>query len=102
MNETLHDFVIGNNTNESAIENDILEPRSNKLPNNFGTITVGENSALQDQVIDKNNGEKVRKAVDNAVMTVVNLVHDAILTAMDNMVILRVQMAPKSITESSR
>ena len=43
----------------------------------------------------------MRKAVDNAVMTVENRMHDAILTAMDKMVIPRVEMAVRSITGSS-
>ena len=43
-----------------------------------------------------------RLAVDSAVMTVENRMHDAILTAMDNVVISRVNLALRSITESSR
>ena len=64
-------------------------------------IPVFENSASQAQVIEKNITDKIRKEVDHAVMAVENRVHDAILTAMDNVVILLVEMAVRSITESS-
>ena len=42
--------------------------------------------------------DKIRKRVDNAVMTVENCMPDTILTAMDNVVIPRVEMAVGSIT----
>ena len=44
---------------------------------------------------------KIRRAVDNAVSTVENRMDDAILTAMDKVVIPRIEMAVKSITSSS-
>ena len=67
----------------------------------FGKITVGENSACQDRIIEKNIDGKIRNAVDNAVLTVWNWVHDAILTPMDNIVTSRVGMAVRTITGSS-
>ena len=45
--------------------------------------------------------DKVRKAVENVVMTVENLLHDVVLTAMDNVVKPRLEMAVRSITELS-
>ena len=101
LKEILNDFIIGNNNNASAIGNETLEPQTNGLSNNFGRIAVGENSASQHQDIEKNIDDKISKAVDRAVMTVENCMHDAILTAMDNVVIPRVKMAVRSITESS-
>ena len=42
------------------------------------------------------------KLVDDDVMTVENCMHDEMLTALDNVIIPQVEMAVKSITESSR
>ena len=100
MKETLNGSVIGNNTNASSKKNGTLEPQTNSLSNNFGRITVGENSACQDQILEKNIDDKIRKAVDHAVMIVENRVHNALLTTMDNAVIPRVVMVVRSITES--
>ena len=58
--------------------------------------------ARQNKVIENNIYEKIRKAVDSAVTTVENGMHDANLTAMDNVVFPRVEMAVRSITFSSR
>ena len=48
-----------------------------------------------------NIADNIGKDVDNAVMAVENRVHDAILTAMDNVVIPRVEMTVRSIIESA-
>ena len=66
LNETLNDFIIGKNTAASAKENETLEPRTKTLPKGFGRIAVGENSVHQDQVLDKNIDDKIRKAIDAA------------------------------------
>ena len=73
-----------------------------KFSNDFAITTVAENSVCEDQINEKYFEEKIRKAVDNAVMTVENRTHDAILTALDNVVIPRFETAMRSITESSR
>ena len=57
--------------------NEILEPQTNGLSNNLGRITVGENSVCQGRVIKKIIDDEIRKAVDNAVLTVETRVHDA-------------------------
>ena len=98
LNETLNDFIVRNNTNAGAIGNKTLELRTSGLVNNFGRPTVDENSAHQDQVIEKNFAVKIREEVDNAVMVVENRVHDAILSAMDNVLIPKIEMAVRSIT----
>ena len=100
MNGTINDFVISNNTNSSALAIEALQQQTKGPFNNFEKITVGENNKCQHQVIEKNNNDKIRKAVDIAVMTFENQVHDSILTTMDNVVILRVEMALRSITGS--
>ena len=45
--------------------------------------------------------DKFGKAVCSSVMTVENRIHEAILTAVSNVVIPRVEMAVRSVTESS-
>ena len=55
----------------------------------------------QNHVVENNSDEKIRTAVDKAVLTVENRMHDAILTAMDKMVIPRVETAVRSITGST-
>ena len=98
MNGTLNDFVIGNGTNVGAMENGTLEQQTNGNYNNFEKAV---DRASQNQVIENNIDDKIGKAVDNAVMTVENCMHDAIFTAMDKVVIPRVEMAVRSITGSS-
>ena len=49
---------------------------------------VGENSACQNQDIENNFELKSKKAFDNVVMAVKNGMRDAIMTAIDNVIIL--------------
>ena len=99
LNGILNDFVIGIDTNASATCNEASKTQRNSRANVFGKVTVGENSKNQDQFNENNLDDRVWGAVDNAVMTVKNLMQDAILTAMDNVITPRVQMAVKSNTE---
>ena len=101
LSETLNEFVIGNRTTASANGCETLELQTNDLSKNFGRVTIGENSVCQDQIIEKNIGDKIRKVVDNAVWTVENRVFDTILTPVDNIVILRVETGMRSINGSS-
>ena len=98
MNGSLYDFVIVDGNIVSAVGNDTLEPQTNGHYNDFERII---DNARQKQVIGNSIDDKIRKTVDNAVLTVENLMHDAILTTMDNVVIPRVEMALRSITEPS-
>ena len=59
-------------------------------------------SASQNQVIEIIIEDKIREAVNEAVLAIENRMHDAILTAMHKVVIPRDDMAVKSITGSSR
>ena len=93
LNETLNDFVIGSKTNAKAIAEETSELQTNCLSNDFERITVGDNAACQVQVIRNNFDDKIIKAVDIAFMTVENRVIDVILTAMDNVVKPRIEMA---------
>ena len=80
-----------------------MDPQTSGLVNDFGRSTVGENCVNHDQVIEKNIADKIKREVDEVVMAVENPMRDAFLKAMDNVVILKVAMAERSIlnTESS-
>ena len=78
-------------------ENENLEQQTNGQPYDFERV---DKSARQNQVLEKNFDNKIIRAFSSAVMTVEKRMHDAILTAIDNVVIPRVQMAVKSITGS--
>ena len=79
-------------------EKETLEQETNGQPNDFGRL---DDSERQNQVIENHIDDQITGAVDSAVMTVENRTHDAILTAIDNVVIARVEMAVKSITGST-
>ena len=96
-NKTSNDLVVVNDTHVSAIGNESLKPQANSLPKSFERVTVGDNSICQDQFIGNNIDDRIREAVDNAVMTVKNRMHDAILTTMDNVIIPLVEMTVKLI-----
>ena len=98
LHETLNDFVVGNNVNVNVSETENLEQQTNAQPDDFERV---EKSVRRNQVIENNIDEQIRRAVNNGVMTVKNHMHDAILTAIDNVVTTRVQMAVKSITIST-
>ena len=48
--------------------------------------------------LESNTYDRIRYVIDNAVITVKNCMHDAISTAMNNLVIPRVEIAVRSIT----
>ena len=60
-----------------------------------------DNGARQSHVIENNIDEQITRVVSSAVMTVENGMHDAILTALDNVVIPSVEMAAQSTTGST-
>ena len=100
LNETSNSFEIDNDTNTSASENETLESQTNSRPKKIGRIIFGWNSACHDQVRENSIGDRIRKVVDNAVMTVANRMHDAMLTAINNVQFPRVEVVVRSITES--
>ena len=81
-----------------STENETFEQQTNGKHNGLERFV---DSASQSQVIENDIDDKFRRAVDNAVLTVENRMHDAILTPMDKVVILGVEIAVKSITGSS-
>ena len=82
----------------NVLVGEILEQQSNDQPNDFGSV---DSSARQNQVIENNIDDQITRAVKGAVMIVENRMHGAILTAIDNVVIPRIEMAVKLITGST-
>ena len=98
IDETLNDLVIGNSLIVNASESENLEQQTNGQSNDFESV---ENSVRQNQVLEKKIDNQSTRVVSSAIMTVENRMHIAILTAIDNLVIPRVEMAVKSITGST-
>ena len=84
LNETLNDFVTGNNVNVNVSDCGKLEQQTNVQSNDFDRI---DNSVRQNQVIGNKIDDQTTRAVSIAVMTVENCMHDAILTTIDKLVI---------------
>ena len=76
-------------------------PYNNGFDDNPGGEPLKEKSACQNQVLERNIANRVRKEVDGVVTPVEMWVHDGFLTAMDIMGIPGVEIAVKSITGSS-
>ena len=98
LNETVNDYIIGNGTNVNVMMNGISEQQANGQLKDFERYV---DSASQNQVIKNNVGHKIRRPVNNAVSTDKNRRYDGISTAINKMVILRFEMAVRSITGSS-
>ena len=98
LGDTLNDFVNGNGDTVKTTESEALESQANGHHEDFEKIV---DSASPNQVILSNTEDRLGNAVDSAVFAVGNLMYDAILTAMNNVVIPRIEMAVRSITGSS-
>ena len=77
-----------------------MEPQANGVVIDFGNFILSENTASQNQINEKKNAERITKEVDK-VMAVENRLHDAILTVMVDVAIVRGEIGVRSITESS-
>ena len=98
LDETLNDSAIGNSVNVNVSESETFEQETTGQLKDFGRL---DNSERQNQGIENHIDDQTTRAVDSAVMIFENRRHDAILTAIDNVVIARVEMAVKSITGST-
>ena len=98
LNETSYYVILGNGAYVNAMEKETLEQQANGQHNDFESFV---DCASQNQVIEYNIDDKIRRALDNAFSTVENRMHEVIVTAMYKMVIPRVEMVVRSITGSS-
>ena len=101
LKKSLNDFTIENDTSADTVGKETAQPQPGILVNSFGRSAVIENRTSHDQVFEGKLADKIRKEFDIPVTAVEIRVHDAILTATGNVVIPRVEMAVRSITESS-
>ena len=92
----MNEFVIGISVNLKISESENLEQQSNGQYSDFGRI---DKSARQNQVIEEYIDNQITRAVNSTVMTVESCLHDLTLTAIDNVVIPRVEMVVKSISD---
>ena len=79
-------------------ESETWEQQTNGHSINFERVNE---SARRNQVKENKNDNQITRAVSNVVMTVENCMHYAILTAVDNVVFPRAEMAVKLITGST-
>ena len=90
MIDSLNYFVMGNNTNRGVSENQSIEEQASGRHRDFQRIV---DTASQNKVIENKTDDRIRDAVDSAVIAVDNLMHDAILTALNDIVFPRVDLA---------
>ena len=98
LDETLNDFVISSGTTVDTMRNEGLELQANGHDEDFGGIV---NDVTQNQVIESNVDNRIRDVDNHVVIALENCMHEAILTAMNDMVIPRVEIAVTLITGSS-
>ena len=81
--------------------NETVKVQAASLVNIFGNATIGENIVSHIQGVETNVADRFRKEVEIAVAAVEKEMHNRKWTAMDSKVILRFEMAVRSITGSS-
>ena len=99
LDETLHDIVIGNSVSLNVSESENLEQQTDGQCNDSERV---DNTLCQNQIKENRIDDHITRTVSSVVMTIENCIHDAILTAIDNVVMARVEMAVKSITSLAR
>ena len=95
LDETLNDFVNGNCVNMNILKSENLEQLTKGQSNSFD---IADKSVSQNQVRENKIDAQITRTVSGDLMSVKNHMHDATLTAIDNLVIPRFEMAVKSIT----
>ena len=99
LDETFSTCVIGNGITLETLGNQTLAPQANYCHENFEKIVQSASQKqIRGSVTDNRNGD----AFDSAVNAVESCMHDAILTAMNYVLIPRVEMAVRSVRGSSR
>ena len=84
LDGTLKNFVIDNGITAITFGNETFEPQANGCHEDLEKIV---DNTCQNQVIRNNTDDRVRDMVDSAVFAVESCMRDAILTAMNNVVI---------------
>ena len=72
LNESLNACVFNHNTQVGVTEGEIARPQNDGLDENFGSETLGENSASCNQVLGRDIANRVRKETASVVAAVEN------------------------------
>ena len=80
-------FTIGNGVDVNAMENENLEQQTDSPLNNFERIL---NNCSKNHVMESIIDDRMRNAVDKAVFAVKHCMHDATLTAMNDMAVISI------------
>ena len=99
LNESSNYFISGNDTTANRFENETTELQIGILDHDFGRSATGEKGTIHDQDFQRNLADRISEEFDNAVTAVKIWVLDAILTAIESIILPRVEMAVISITE---
>ena len=101
LNERDTDFMIGQNNQDEQIESrENMICRSTSSDNVSNTTQVN-NPQVGVHTLEKNSVSKVRSEVDSVLTSVETGVQDAILTAIENLVIPKIELAMKSTNAPS-
>ena len=98
LDDTLNDFVIVNGTTFDSMGNEDLKSQAHGHYDDLEKIIDGASGI---EVIGCITDDRIRNSVDSAVIAVRTCMHDASLTALNNVIIPRVELAVGSITGSS-
>ena len=93
--------MIWQNNHEVQSESETNTVEEKITSNNAKNPAKGNTSEIDVHTLEKNFANKVRGEVDSVMTTVENRVRDAILTAIESLVIPRVELAMKSVNASS-
>ena len=94
-------FMVEQNNHESQTGNKVNVARGDIPLNNANNPTQFSGSQVDMYRLEKNIVNDVRREVDSVMTTVEKRVHDAVLTAIESLVIPRIELAMKSVNASS-
>ena len=101
LNESDPDFMIGQSNHEFQTESRANAADGNISSNDTNNPTQVSFSQVDTHTIEKTIVNKVGSEVNSVMTTVETRVQDAVLTAVEDLVILRVEQAMKSVTAST-
>ena len=94
-------FTLVQNNHNILVESKASLTGKNVAFNNTNHSVLANGSQVDIRTFERSITNKVLNEVDNVVATVETRVHDAILSAMEGLVLPRVELAMKSVNESS-
>ena len=95
-------FMIGQSNHRIRTESQVKTADKGISLDDINNNTQANYPEVDMHTLEENIGSKVRIEVDGVMTTVETKVQDAVLTAIESLVILRVELGMKSINASSR